>query len=540
MKISNSINGSNTSTQGKINLLDRTLELIQEGDRQISLEEGGCILVCGDTGSGKSTLINYLIGEDLIAIKPSNSKKLYIDTVSTIPKAKIGHQANSETFIPQKIKDEQSGQTYWDCPGFDDSRGPEIDIANAFYIKKLFSSNSLKAVIVVDEPSINGAKRGKVFKDLVSRLSELFVDKEDLVKCVSIVFTKVRDIEDYKAELTALISEIKGSLTSKELDILTAIVERAPMVSFELPFTEGPIDASQKEKILETISKSNFIPTPEVNITVATDSLVVLQELISAANKKIGGLIKTVSNELTAHTDQLGLEALQQVKTVLQKLVTRDSGATGCLEEIEAIVELISSNEAYGEERVAIVQKVQEVKMLMSYFDNFFTKIIPGASVDDSKLKGPFLVKLCHEIEFSIAKIIHKDNEEKLNKAIAEIGESQKAYQEHLSKKDHEFDLLMQAKEQQMALIVKQLEQEQQNRANFDNIMSQQHSTICSLQEEIQKLKMLPDNSSALESLSQQMIALTNHVIELELHNAEPEIHYHTTNYTDDGGCVLF
>jgi len=40
--------------------------------------------------------------------------------------------------VPTLYKDSQN-KYYWDCPGFEDSKGPEQDISNGFYIKKLFS-----------------------------------------------------------------------------------------------------------------------------------------------------------------------------------------------------------------------------------------------------------------------------------------------------------------------------------------------------------------------------------------------------------------
>lgn len=54
--------------------------------------------------------------------------------------AKIGSTLVSETTVPIPYLDDKNN-IYWDCPGFEDSKGPEQDIANGFFIKKIFDSS---------------------------------------------------------------------------------------------------------------------------------------------------------------------------------------------------------------------------------------------------------------------------------------------------------------------------------------------------------------------------------------------------------------
>ena len=53
------------------------------------------------------------------------------------------------TTVPNKWHDAENNITYWDCPGFEDNRGPAQDIANAFFIKNLFTIPKLKIMLVV-------------------------------------------------------------------------------------------------------------------------------------------------------------------------------------------------------------------------------------------------------------------------------------------------------------------------------------------------------------------------------------------------------
>lgn len=518
------INNSNQTPIKSIYLIEEIIRLIKEGDKLISLDTDNSIIVCGDTGAGKSTLINYLTGEKLVALKPVNSKKLYLDTNTPTLKAKIGHLQTSETQIPNKIHDETLKLTYWDCPGFEDSRGAVCDISNAFYINKLFNSQKLKTMIVVDEASINGSKRGKVFKDLVLRLSELFVNKEDLYKSVVLVFTKIRDIENFREELQKMIVEIKDQITEAQLEVLAKITLDAPIATFDLPLTLGEISDSQKSNIVENIEKAEFISKPEVKITIAVDSLLVLQDLVLEINKQISSLVKDITYKLSLHVDKLDQEELEIIKVSLEKLNNVfKGGAEGAQEQfelIENITKLILKNDISNQEE--IIGSIAEIKLYGEYFQNFFSKIIPNCGIDLSKLKESFFLKLDHEIDFAISKIVHKNNQEKLNIALIKLEEDRNSYDIKMKQQDEAFNLYKIQKEQEMFHITEQLKNANQTRTDFDDIIKQ----------------TLESNNKAVESLGIQMLGLTNQFIELG--NKPTEIHYHTTNvYEDDGGCVI-
>ena len=113
------------------------------------------MIILGNTGSGKSTLGNYIAGIPLIAKKKKYGKYYFIDVLDNDLKAfEIGHGTESQTTLPNKWVD-SNGITYWDCPGFVDTKGFEQNIINAFYIKWIFdSSKEVKIVIVVPESDI--------------------------------------------------------------------------------------------------------------------------------------------------------------------------------------------------------------------------------------------------------------------------------------------------------------------------------------------------------------------------------------------------
>jgi len=135
------------------NEISKIQELISLGDGKITKEKEAVIVV-GDTGEGKSTLINYIAQNNLYAEKKGYPPKYIINTDNQLGDIKIGNTSISETTVPNRWID-KDGVSYWDCPGFGDTKGVVQDVANGFYIKKLFDNiENVKVVVVVSEETI--------------------------------------------------------------------------------------------------------------------------------------------------------------------------------------------------------------------------------------------------------------------------------------------------------------------------------------------------------------------------------------------------
>jgi hypothetical protein len=64
---------------------------------------------------------------------------------------------------------------YWDCPGFNDTKGAEPDITNGFYIKRIFDTGKeVKILIVISENTIQG--RVNKFFAVLKKLENLLVE----------------------------------------------------------------------------------------------------------------------------------------------------------------------------------------------------------------------------------------------------------------------------------------------------------------------------------------------------------------------------
>lgn len=100
--------------------LPRLKELIRKGVDCIPIdnENEEAVIVIGDTGVGKSTIMTFLSGSELVVkfdgLKPT------LDTVNQ-GRIKIGHQKYSETSVPTKVVIDK--MAFYDCPGFKDNKG---------------------------------------------------------------------------------------------------------------------------------------------------------------------------------------------------------------------------------------------------------------------------------------------------------------------------------------------------------------------------------------------------------------------------------
>ena len=134
-------------------------EVLQEGFKSLEKIRGGnVVLVIGNTGSGKSTMLSSLlrgpktlekktITFNIEVLQKDGSKiqkertKNVIDNKEDVESKNfiIGHSdTNSETFLPTFIYDDVNDIFYGDIAGLQDTSGPLIDFINSFMVKKIF------------------------------------------------------------------------------------------------------------------------------------------------------------------------------------------------------------------------------------------------------------------------------------------------------------------------------------------------------------------------------------------------------------------
>jgi hypothetical protein len=177
------------SDQESITLLTSCVSDGVENAKQVAGKEA--VIVIGNTGAGKSTFVNYLLGCEMMQKTP---KELGIKGLGKVVVVKskseggrcdeimpIDHGKTSKTFMPQIAVDFINPDlAYCDCPGLLDNRGAEINIANAINIKRVLQvAKSVKVLVLINYHSLK-ADRARGLTDMLSICTQLFGSMSNL------------------------------------------------------------------------------------------------------------------------------------------------------------------------------------------------------------------------------------------------------------------------------------------------------------------------------------------------------------------------
>ncbi|MBL8676338.1 MAG: 50S ribosome-binding GTPase [Alphaproteobacteria bacterium] len=311
-------------------ILEKTLALIDLGEKELSKHtDQESILVIGRTGVGKSTLVNYLTNpENMHVINYKNPKsssfgkgKLVIDLKNnSIKSPAIGHAMDSETTVPNKW----SGQNvvYWDCPGFDHVDDSEKtipqDIANAFFIKKIFNITEKAKILLVLSWEELGSTRADKIKSLTDTLGNLFQRNgfDKMLDGLSLVVTKTdgKDIDDMKEKIAENLTAKCFRKESIGKQILEFFLNSDKKISlFNAPRQVGELTEGKNKKLLGPQNHSNmirvidetvFIDKPKVNVAVSKDSLLAVEGLAKSVNTKVNDLLSILCQNMTMQYKQ--------------------------------------------------------------------------------------------------------------------------------------------------------------------------------------------------------------------------------------------
>ncbi|XP_037039435.1 uncharacterized protein LOC119076658 [Bradysia coprophila] len=155
-------------------------------------QNSNIILVIGNTGCGKSTLVHYVAGDysRMFALEPLNPNSVNFEIRDELDPdiGRITLATESRTLIPV-ISTDENHNAWMDCPGFGDTRNETVEIATAFLIKRVIeSASNMKIVLVMNYNSVTNSRDD--FDNLLSRATQLMKNVSRFENSISLVVTK--------------------------------------------------------------------------------------------------------------------------------------------------------------------------------------------------------------------------------------------------------------------------------------------------------------------------------------------------------------
>ena len=239
-------------------------------------------MVLGNTGTGKCTTVNCLVGCEMKLVKPGElglsgiKKVVVVDPESHVREIMpIGHGRRSHTFLPQIAPDpKHTHRAYCDCPGFSDTRGAEINIANAINIRKILQqATGVKAVFLTD---YNGllVDRGDSIRNVEAMCRKMFGGADNLRRYQHAVLLGITKAPLYEDDEPLTRDMVQSLLTQGNTPTAQILASRS--------FLFDPLDRGRdnpdfwsRERCRTEIAQLSSIPQREATTlfqTVLTDS----------------------------------------------------------------------------------------------------------------------------------------------------------------------------------------------------------------------------------------------------------------------------
>ncbi|CAF4958277.1 unnamed protein product [Rotaria sp. Silwood1] len=322
--------------------IQETFRLIEKvDDAAKAIEKKEIILLLGGTGSGKSTTIHFLGGSKMIEtrvdglnhIAPTNIINRALIKIETAPFT----QSVTRYMAAVEINFEDVGSfntgSIWVCdsPGFEDTSGPEVDIANGLgMIKAIKGCKSVRPVILFSYKSI-GDRCGGV-KKIAHLLVGLIPGIQYHKKCFTYIFTKFPENE--KDTVHALINDVNRKLNQEEKsdtsfmillrDILTKTKNGARVLD---PMHDKPAD------MLDEFFETDAIHHPEdvFKFSIAETSKSILHEqvrkhqlsIMSSTNRYEYSFVEYKLTQLNRFKELLNQDSIEQVYTDCIRYISR-------------------------------------------------------------------------------------------------------------------------------------------------------------------------------------------------------------------------
>ncbi|XP_055849961.1 uncharacterized protein LOC129914646 [Episyrphus balteatus] len=270
------------------------------------------VLVMGNTGSGKSTLVSALVGHKLRAINRDGYKAIIDD------EDRIGTGSSSKTLIPETMIDIKNQITYVDCAGFRDNRNLEYEISSIYFQNILMDRvKKVKFLFVINYDSLKTTGNKNDFDDLFEHIGEFIKNITKFHDGIALVATKVENTYEQSEDGTFyLVNDDQSVLRG----IGNYLKEKREMYRSK---TEDPEKYKMFVDLINHLLEENNKSYSKIAIFRQPTGIGLLTKL-KATNDQINAIIKMTQENLNfveKNKDDFGFALSKSSKTIVDRIV---------------------------------------------------------------------------------------------------------------------------------------------------------------------------------------------------------------------------
>jgi energy-coupling factor transporter ATP-binding protein EcfA2 len=267
------------------------------------------VVFLGITGSGKSTLINYLTDKELMV---NESAQIVLRNLSDPTAMSIGEGKESETLLPKFIQTHQ-GLLFYDLPGFGDNRGPALSLVGASFIKNIIEKARTTRFVFVAAHGAFTVGRGAPFEEFLNNIKNLIYNGKGIDSFSSLVVTQTTPDPDIQRSMERLKNQLRHVTKS---GVLEPWISQNQLVQMSSPLGDE-INPHQKAEILEAIKRTPPIEIVSIDISNFHNNQT-QQALRNIYHEEIDDVVNQVINrkfdvdKISSSFDETRLEANKQ------------------------------------------------------------------------------------------------------------------------------------------------------------------------------------------------------------------------------------
>lgn len=193
----------------------QVFSLIQDIDNYLLVKRKEVVVFLGNTGAGKSTLVQLLYGDNS-KLKSQETSPESGEYIIKDEENKIGSSILSTTFLANLLTDPKGEICYYDCPGFNDTRNSNFDIAGSYMIKNIVdAAENVKFVFLVNYSSVREGVERADFVNLLTHATEF-----------------IKNIANYKTSICLVVTKVDNEYKNKGKTLIPDVVMKDKIITF--------------------------------------------------------------------------------------------------------------------------------------------------------------------------------------------------------------------------------------------------------------------------------------------------------------------